>query len=963
MCWVVGVARRVFLSHTLELREFPQGGSFVRAAEEAVSRAGDAIMDMQYFTARDDKPSDYCRAAVRSCDVYIGLIGLRYGSPVRDRPDVSYTELEFDTATEAGLVRLAFLLDENAALPIPLSRLLDQDSDLQSRQQGFRDRLLNAAGITVRRVTDPLELQLAMLQALQETRPPTEAEPAPQSELPTRPGLVGREAEVASLVEAWLPAEPPPVAVLGAPGIGKSAICLAALHHERVQERFGARRWFVRCDGARSAASLLSGVAAELGVIADRAPATLRERIRAELEAGPAVVVLDNFETPWTAEPIPVEQLLGSISAIQGLAVTVSVRGTARPAGLPWRDMAVVGPLPLQAAKRFFLAVAGMGFAADPGLDGLLNELDGVPLAVELLAYAAQGQPDLADVAERWHQERTGMLERMGGGSRELSAAVSIEMSVRSPLMTAGARRMFGMLGMLPEGVARGDLTALLPDAGQAAAAVLRQLGLAFDEDGRLRMLAPIREHAVMAHAPEPTDLNRMVSHYAQFAATVGRQVGKAEGGKAAVRLQAETGNISVMLQQAAMAGRIDELVAAMRGLVEYWRLTGASQPLLLDAATAAIEEKGTSGQQARLWEARGHYALARAEHDTARDYYERALPLYQQAGDVLGQADCMRGLGDTALAHSDYGAAQAQYERALPLYQRAGSLLGQADCTRGVGEAALRSWRNKPAQSKFEEALPLYRRVGDVLGEATCIRCLGEIVLRKSEFNVARARLEEALPLFQRIGDLRGEANCINSFAEIDLAWSNYDSAGAQYERALQMFRRVGSIRGEATCISGLGKVAVARSDPDAALSRYERALSLFRKIGDVRGEANCIEGVADVALKRSDLEVAHSRYEQALSLQREVGNQHGEADCILGLGDIAVAQSDPGSARVLYEQALSTFRAIPEPYSIGWALVRLAQLEDRGATQTRHWNAAREAWLSIGRNDLVESVEAEFK
>ena len=111
------------------------------AAEAAVSRAGDAVTDMAYFAARDDKPAEYCQRRVRECDVYAGLIGLRYGSPVRDRPEVSYTELEFEAATEAGLPRLVFLLDEDAVLPIPAAMLLDADPGLQARQRAFRDRL------------------------------------------------------------------------------------------------------------------------------------------------------------------------------------------------------------------------------------------------------------------------------------------------------------------------------------------------------------------------------------------------------------------------------------------------------------------------------------------------------------------------------------------------------------------------------------------------------------------------------------------------------------------------------------------------------------------------------------------------------------------------------------------------------------------------------------------------------
>ena len=457
------------------------------AAEAAVSRAGDAIADMAYFTARDDEPADYCQARVRDCDVYVGLIGLRYGTPVRDRPDESYTELEFQTATEVGLPRLVFLLDENAALPIPPARLLDGDPDLQARQRAFRAAVLES-GVMAHTFASPEQLELFLLQALQEARP----QPEPPRDvgytdrLPPKPDLVDREAEVAALVDAWLATPPVPVAVLGAPGIGKSTICLAALHDAQVAERFPDRRWFVRCDGITSADALLSSLAAELGVISEGLPGSLETQVRSALGAGPGVVVLDNFETPWMADPLPTEELLRVIGSIRQVAVAVSSRGTGRPAGLRWRDFAMLSPLPLADARRMFLTVAGKEFATDPRLDDLLTAVDNVPLAVELLGYAAQGQPNLADVAERWLQERTGMLQRLGGASRELSVAVSIEASIAMPLMTGPAWRLLSLLGVLPDGIAREDLTELLPDSPLAATAVLRQLGLVFDEVGLL---------------------------------------------------------------------------------------------------------------------------------------------------------------------------------------------------------------------------------------------------------------------------------------------------------------------------------------------------------------------------------------------------------------------------------------------------------------------------------------------
>ena len=120
--------------------------SYVAAAERAVSAAGHVIVDMADFPAADQPAAQVCADRVRGCDVYVGILGTRYGSPVRDRPDVSYTELEFEAATEAGLDRLVFLLDTDADnVGIPLSRLIDRE--FGARQDAFRGRVRDS-GLT-----------------------------------------------------------------------------------------------------------------------------------------------------------------------------------------------------------------------------------------------------------------------------------------------------------------------------------------------------------------------------------------------------------------------------------------------------------------------------------------------------------------------------------------------------------------------------------------------------------------------------------------------------------------------------------------------------------------------------------------------------------------------------------------------------------------------------------------------
>lgn len=83
---------RVFLSHTSELRQHLEPGqSYVNRAERPVSAAGLVIVEMADFAFADQKPANLCAEESHS-DVYVGMFGLHYGLPVRDRQVVSYTE-------------------------------------------------------------------------------------------------------------------------------------------------------------------------------------------------------------------------------------------------------------------------------------------------------------------------------------------------------------------------------------------------------------------------------------------------------------------------------------------------------------------------------------------------------------------------------------------------------------------------------------------------------------------------------------------------------------------------------------------------------------------------------------------------------------------------------------------------------------------------------------------------------
>ena len=226
---------RVLLSHTSDFGERPaRGNSYIQAAFSALHRAEVVVTEMSLLPATECSPKRVSESLAKDADLYIGIIGWRYGSPVRESPEVSYTQLEFRAAAEAGVPRLVFLLDEKL-------KPKDAGEPNFDRQVAFRDEIAES-GITVQWFDSPEKLETKLFQAI--AKPPgwdpaflrmflsavdDAATHAPMVGLRAAAGVpltarrIGSSEEAArDLDPVACSAEADRLVVLGAPGAGKS---------------------------------------------------------------------------------------------------------------------------------------------------------------------------------------------------------------------------------------------------------------------------------------------------------------------------------------------------------------------------------------------------------------------------------------------------------------------------------------------------------------------------------------------------------------------------------------------------------------------------------------------------------------------------------------------------------------------------------------------------------------------
>jgi class 3 adenylate cyclase/tetratricopeptide (TPR) repeat protein len=176
-----------------------------------------------------------------------------------------------------------------------------------------------------------------------------------------------------------------------------------------------------------------------------------------------------------------------------------------------------------------------------------------------------------------------------------------------------------------------------------------------------------------------------------------------------------------------------------------------ASLPYLHRAAA----EAGRLGDEQTL--AHAYYLLDWALTDLGRpeaaEYREKALPIYERLGDLVGQATVLNNLGIDAYYEGRWDLARSYLERSRDVCRRSGNVVMDGTALNNIGEILSDQGQMADAEAVFREALALWRSVTFPVGLGLCLSNLGRVASRGGTYERASELFAESRRHFERIG------------------------------------------------------------------------------------------------------------------------------------------------------------------------------------------------------------------
>jgi predicted ATPase/transcriptional regulator with XRE-family HTH domain len=655
---------------------------------------------------------------------------------------------------------------------------------------------------TVHRLTAALALpaadQNALVRAARPGRGGSEAAlGVRRGEPPRSPGpLIGREKELAVLVDILSAGDVGILTLTGPGGVGKTRLALEAAR------TLGAGF----CDGVvwvalatvADPAHLPAAIAGALELTADGPRADLHV-LACALAERRMLLVLDDFEGLAEAAATVAElanrcpRLVVLVTSRVSLRLRVGREFAVGPLAIPAPGAsASIQALAANPAVELFMRraqatttdLALTRYNADTVAD-ICRRLEGLPLALELAAARTSVLPPAALLARLQH--RLGVLTGAARDAPQRQRTMREAISWSHDLLSASGQALFRRLGVFEGGCSLSAIEAvcrpdarepadLLDDVEELQRASLLRLEDGDDEDPRFRMLDTVREYAQeRLEASGETDSlqERHNSHYLALAEDASCRVFGPHMARALDELEREHANLAAALRSLTLKPDAVRALRLSAALWPYWYVRGhATEGRASLAAVLRLpgsDRVTTARAQALLGS--GQLAVSQGDYAAARDRAADSVTVCRALGDDRGLAEALLVAGFAARLQEDHPADSRLLTEALAAARAADHPFMAAAALHHLGLMAADVDRDTDAaQRLLRESLETYRTLGLTRFSALLHLALGDLALSRGDLPQARSLLSDSLRLMTEVKERIGVQSALDSVARLAL-------------------------------------------------------------------------------------------------------------------------------------------------------------------------------------------------
>ncbi len=347
-----------------------------------------------------------------------------------------------------------------------------------------------------------------------------------------------------------------------------------------------------------------------------------------------------------------------------------------------------------------------------------------------------------------------------------------------------------------------------------------------------------------------------------------------------------------LFLKTAVIRGWMDRPSTALR-----WITRGLRAIETLDSAAAAR-------QRAQLLVTYGQFCQEQGRHKKAVAWCRRAIAAAEQAHERGALAHALKVLcwAQMALGHLD---SSDEAIRALEVYEDLGDLSGQASVFNTLGGFAY--WRGEwaAALEHYEHARDRAGRAGDLVMQAFCAANIGEIALDQGRVDDAEELFTDALRVWRAASYRSAAAFAVLNLARVAYGSGRYDEGLRLLEESLVESREVGAQVDAHETSARIAECLLLSGDVAGALKIADETLAEASAVGGVAAEVPLLHRIRGAAYLQLDAESSAAQaLEQSVAAGRARKADY-EIALTLQLQAVLAARTGDPRANQLHESS----------------------------------------------------------